>query len=77
MHDRRPGWQDGTVDAIVCTADVPSGDTVLDLEAGSNAGAGIVVGVLSWGVPREVLAAAPHTRLIPSVASLPDVLAGI
>lgn len=99
----RLGWQDGTVDAVVCTDDVPAGrpapymvhramertgvlrtadvltagDTVLDLEAGSNAGAGIVVGVLSGGVPREVLAAAPHTRLIPSVASLPDVLAGI
>ncbi|WP_369373042.1 HAD family hydrolase [Promicromonospora sp. Populi] len=50
------------------------GDTVLDLEAGTNAGAGVVVGVLSGGVPRETLAAAPHTHLLPSVAALPDLL---
>lgn len=99
----RLGWQDGVVDAVVCTDDVPAGrpapymvhramertgvlrvadvltvgDTVLDLEAGSNAGAGVVVGVLSGGVPRETLAAAPHTHVLPSVADLPGVLAGL
>jgi phosphonatase-like hydrolase len=58
------------------TAEVLSvGDTVLDLEAGTNAGAGVVVGVLSGGVPRATLAAAPHTHLLDSVAGLPGVLA--
>jgi len=50
------------------------GDTVLDLEAGTNAGAGLVVGVLSGGVPRAVLAAAPHTHVVDSVADLPSLL---
>ncbi|WP_423464386.1 phosphonatase-like hydrolase [Promicromonospora sp. MS192] len=98
----RLGWREGdTVDAVVCTDDVPTGrpapymvhramertgvwratdvltvgDTVLDLEAGSNAGAGLVIGVLSGGVPRATLAAAPHTHLIDSVGSLPALLA--
>ncbi|WP_435735798.1 phosphonatase-like hydrolase [Cellulosimicrobium sp. PMB13] len=53
------------------------GDTVLDLEAGTNAGAGIVVGVLSGGVPRAVLEAAPHTHVLDSVADLPGVLDGV
>jgi phosphoglycolate phosphatase-like HAD superfamily hydrolase len=58
------------------TADVlTAGDTVLDLEAGTNAGAGLVVGVLSGGVPPETLAAAPHTHILTSVADLPSVLA--
>lgn len=96
----RLGWQDGLLDAVVTTDDVPAGrpapymiframertgvtrvadvltagDTVLDLEAGTNAGAGTVVGVLSGGVPREVLAAAPHTHLLASVAGLPALL---
>ena len=58
------------------TADVLTvGDTVLDLEAGTNAGAGVVVGVLSGGVPRATLAAAPHTHLLDSVAGQHGVLA--
>lgn len=52
------------------------GDTVLDLEAGTNAGARVVVGVLSGGVPRDVLEAAPHTHVVDSVADLPLVLVG-
>ncbi|MFC7877741.1 phosphonatase-like hydrolase [Isoptericola sp. NPDC057391] len=51
-----------------------AGDTVLDLEAGTNAGAALVVGVLSGGVPRTVLEAAPHTHVLDSVADLPAVL---
>lgn len=51
-----------------------AGDTVLDLEAGTNAGAGVVVGVLSGGVPAETLAAVPHTHLLPSVAGLVGLL---
>jgi phosphonatase-like hydrolase len=50
------------------------GDTVLDLEAGTNAGAGLVVGVLSGGVPREVLEAAPHTHVVAGVADVPALL---
>lgn len=96
----RLGWQDGVVDTVVCTDDVPAGrpapylihramertgvwraadvltagDTILDLEAGTNAGAGVVVGVLSGGVPAETLATAPHTDLLPSVAGLVGLL---
>jgi phosphoglycolate phosphatase-like HAD superfamily hydrolase len=50
------------------------GDTVLDLRAGTQAGARVVVGVLSGGVPRAVLEAAPHTHVVDSVADLPAVL---
>lgn len=48
------------------------GDTELDLRAGWNAGVGWNVGVLSGAHPRERLARAPHTHLIESVASLPE-----
>jgi phosphonatase-like hydrolase len=48
------------------------GDTELDLRAGWNAGVGWNVGVLSGAHPRERLERAPHTHLIASVASLPD-----
>ena len=47
------------------------GDTVLDLQAGHNAGVGWNVGVLSGAHGRELLEAEPHTHLIDSVASLP------
>lgn len=53
------------------------GDTVLDLEAGTNAGAGLVIGVLSGGVPRAVLEAAPHTHVVDSVADLPALLGSV
>jgi phosphonatase-like hydrolase len=46
------------------------GDTVLDLEAGHNAGVGWNVGVLSGAHGRRQLENAPHTHLIESVASL-------
>ncbi|HEU0302273.1 MAG TPA: phosphonatase-like hydrolase [Longimicrobium sp.] len=48
------------------------GDTELDLLAGWNAGVAWNVGVLSGAHPRERLERAPHTHLIASVASLPD-----
>ena len=47
------------------------GDTVLDLRAGRNAGAGCVVGVLSGAHRRAQLESEPHDDLINSVAELP------
>ncbi len=47
------------------------GDTSLDLQAGSNARAGWVIGVLSGAHGVETLGATPHTHLLPSVAGLP------
>ncbi|MET9629158.1 phosphonatase-like hydrolase [Lentzea sp. NPDC006480] len=52
-----------------------AGDTVRDLEAGTNAGAGFVVGVLSGSQTEAELAAVPHTHLLPGVANLPALLA--
>ncbi len=47
------------------------GDTPIDLQAGMNAGAGWVIGVLS-GVHRlATLGATPHTHILDSVADLP------
>ncbi len=50
------------------------GDTVMDLEAGKNAGVGLNVGVLSGAHNRNILEGAPHTHILPSVADLPGVL---
>jgi phosphoglycolate phosphatase-like HAD superfamily hydrolase len=47
------------------------GDTALDLEAGSNAGASWVVGVLSGAHDVGVLGRTRHTHLLPSIAELP------
>ena len=47
------------------------GDTPLDLQAGANAGAGWVIGVLSGAHGLNTLGATPHTHLLPSVAALP------
>ena len=46
------------------------GDTVLDLQAGRNAGVRYVVGVLSGAHKKEQLETEPHTHLIASVAAL-------
>src|SRR6185437_5426774 len=51
------------------------GDTPLDLQAGTNAGARGVVGVLSGASKREKLEPEPHTDIIPSVAALPELIA--
>jgi phosphonatase-like hydrolase len=48
------------------------GDTVLDLQAGHNAGVRWNIGVLSGAHAREQLEQAPHTHLLPSIAALPD-----
>jgi phosphonatase-like hydrolase len=50
------------------------GDTVSDLESGTAAGAGAVIGVLSGAHDAATLAAAPHTALIADIAALPAAL---
>ncbi|HEX5068798.1 MAG TPA: HAD family hydrolase [Vicinamibacterales bacterium] len=50
------------------------GDTPLDLQAGTNAGAGGVVGVMTGTHDWQSLGAVRHTHLIPSVAGLPALL---
>jgi phosphonatase-like hydrolase len=53
------------------------GDTTLDLQAGYNAGVRWNVGVLSGAHDRQSLESAPHTHLIPSVAELSQLWAGV
>ena len=53
---------------------VTVGDTPLDLQAGTNAGAGGVVGVLTGAHDALTLGATRHTHLIPSAADLPILL---
>jgi phosphonatase-like hydrolase len=50
------------------------GDTPSDLQEGTAAGCGWVVGVTSGTHPREQLAPVPHTHLVASLAELPAVL---
>lgn len=50
------------------------GDTVLDLEAGRNAGVAYNVGVLSGAHSRSELESYPHAYLLESVAELPNLL---
>ena len=50
------------------------GDTTSDLEAGTNAGARAVIGVLSGAHDEKTLSAAPHTDLIDDVTQLIGVL---
>jgi phosphonatase-like hydrolase len=66
---RRTGFADPGVVMVV-------GDTVLDLQAGSAAGAGWVVGVTSGAHDRARLLQAPHTHLLQSVAEIPKLLGG-
>ena len=47
------------------------GDTILDLQAGQNAGVRYNIGVLSGAHAREQLEREPHTHLLSSVAMLP------
>lgn len=94
------GWDEGTVDAVVCADEVAAGrpapymiframercgvqragsvavagDTVLDLRAGTNAGAAVVAGVLTGEVDAAVLGAERHTHLLASVVDLPAAL---
>jgi len=52
-----------------------AGDTPLDLQAGTNAGAAGVVGVLTGTHGLETLGRTRHTHLLPSVATLPELIA--
>jgi phosphonatase-like hydrolase len=52
------------------------GDTVLDLQAGHNAGVRWNIAVLSGAHSREQLQREPHTHLLASVAELPAIWAG-
>jgi phosphoglycolate phosphatase-like HAD superfamily hydrolase len=54
---------------------VVAGDTLRDLEAGANAGAALVVGVLTGAQDAAALEAGPSTHVIASAADLPDLLA--
>ena len=62
---------------IAVDAVLVAGDTAADLEAGTNAGAGAVVGVGTGGLSLAELARVRHTHLLPSVAELPALVAGL
>ncbi|MGW4794689.1 phosphonatase-like hydrolase [Nonomuraea sp. NPDC004297] len=51
-----------------------AGDTVRDLEAGTNAGAAIVAGVLTGAQDATTLGGVRHTHLLPGVAAVPALL---
>ncbi|MCO6511890.1 MAG: phosphonatase-like hydrolase [Aridibacter famidurans] len=53
------------------------GDTSRDLEAGQSAGVRWNIGVLSGAHDRGRLESAPHTHILPSIASLPSLFDGI
>jgi phosphonatase-like hydrolase len=55
-----------------CVAKV--GDTPADLEEGSHAGCGLVIGVTRGTHTREQLERFPHTHLVESIADLPGLL---
>ncbi|MFI8454835.1 phosphonatase-like hydrolase [Kitasatospora sp. NPDC085464] len=48
-----------------------AGDTVVDVEAGANAGAGVVIGVLTGELGRDDFEGRPHTYVLDSVADIP------
>jgi phosphoglycolate phosphatase len=51
-----------------------AGDTLSDLEAGTAAGAGAVIGVLSGAHDRATLATGPHTALVDDIRGLVGIL---
>lgn len=50
------------------------GDTRADLEEGTNAGCGLVIGVTSGSYARQGLQAYPHSHIVDSVAAVPALL---
>ncbi len=59
----------GAVHALVV-----AGDTTSDIRCGVNAGAGVVVGVLTGTHDEPALRAAGATHVLPSIADLPELL---
>lgn len=53
---------------------VKVGDTKADLEEGTNAGCGWVIGVTTGAYTRQQLEAYPHTHIVETVASVPALL---
>jgi phosphoglycolate phosphatase-like HAD superfamily hydrolase len=51
-----------------------AGDTPADLEEGTNAGCGLVIGVTNGTHSRVQLGRYPHTHLVDSVADVPRIL---
>lgn len=47
------------------------GDTQVDLEEGTNAGCGLVIGVTTGAYTREQLKAYPHTHIVDSIVDVP------
>jgi phosphonatase-like hydrolase len=52
------------------------GDTRADLEEGTNAGCGLVIGVTTGSSTRAQLQAWPHTHVVDSVADVPGLILG-
>jgi phosphonatase-like hydrolase len=52
------------------------GDTAADLEEGTNAGCGLVIGVTSGSYTWAQLQASPHSRIVDSVAEVPAIILG-
>jgi phosphonatase-like hydrolase len=50
------------------------GDTRADLEEGSNAGCGLVIGVTTGSFTREQLRACPHTHILGSIVEVPALI---
>src|SRR5262249_61672479 len=50
------------------------GDTPVDLQEGTNAGCGLVIGVTHGTHTREQLQPFPHTHLVETVAEVPGVV---
>jgi phosphonatase-like hydrolase len=50
------------------------GDTKADLEEGTNAGCGLVIGVTTGSCTREQLQTCPHTHIVESVTDVPKLL---
>ena len=73
-------WPDAIDILRKAAGDLPStavakvGDTPADLQEGTMARCGLVVGVLTGGHSREALEEQPHDQLIASVAELPALL---
>ncbi|WP_405852222.1 phosphonatase-like hydrolase [Streptomyces sp. NBC_00090] len=57
---------------IDVTKVLTAGDTVVDVLAGRNAGAGVVIGVLTGELPREAFQDLPYSRVLGSVAEVPE-----